>query len=94
MQKGDIVRLKSGGPDLTVALIPEDHPEDIHCIWFDASGDKKGATFPLACLEKVEAVTLELRASNADIPAQAEELRQDAMEHVSPSKKRAKKSEE
>jgi uncharacterized protein YodC (DUF2158 family) len=35
MRSGDVVRLKSGGPDMTVSL---KLGEDVNCVWF-ASGD-------------------------------------------------------
>jgi uncharacterized protein YodC (DUF2158 family) len=40
---GDIVRLKSGGPKMTVSVLHEDHVE---CAWFDKNGNRLSWTFP------------------------------------------------
>lgn len=48
---GDVVRLKSGGPDMTVKDIT---PEGlVSCIWFDPNGQYDQTTVPAACLELV-----------------------------------------
>jgi uncharacterized protein YodC (DUF2158 family) len=49
-QIGDVVELKSGGPDMTVESI-----EDLKasCVWFD-KGDMKRALFPSNTLQKVQ----------------------------------------
>lgn len=49
MQPGDVVRLKSGGPDMTVKWAEEG---DAYCEWFDGKANK-GANFTLTSLEKV-----------------------------------------
>lgn len=52
---GDVVRLKSGGPKMTVAKIGVYHGgvAQATCHWF--AGDKvETGLFPLAALEKVE----------------------------------------
>jgi uncharacterized protein YodC (DUF2158 family) len=43
MQKGDVVRLKSGGPDMTVES--ELKPGRFVCHWFDKEGKLQSATF-------------------------------------------------
>ncbi len=51
LKPGDIVRLKSGGPQMTVSYF-EGH--NVECVWFGADGDFKRASFPAAALEKKE----------------------------------------
>ena len=48
---GDLVRLKSGGPIMTVYTIDDD---DIHTNWFTDDGKEEWHYFPIATLEKVE----------------------------------------
>lgn len=56
---GDIVRLKSGGPLMTVRALttaslgsPPDSPRDhVDCQWFDEKQNSKGARFPASALE-------------------------------------------
>lgn len=51
---GDIVRLKSGGPDMTVRDVP-DHGEIYYdCQWF-AGKKLESGRFPEGSLEKVKA---------------------------------------
>jgi uncharacterized protein YodC (DUF2158 family) len=45
---GDVVRLKSGGPMMTVMDAEEDG--EFWCLWFDPCGNKEGMDFPAACL--------------------------------------------
>jgi len=48
---GDVVRLKSGGPEMTVKNIT---PEGfVSCIWFDPDGQYDQTTMPASCLELV-----------------------------------------
>jgi uncharacterized protein YodC (DUF2158 family) len=47
MKIGDTVRLKSGGPVMTVNGTTDDH---IHCVWF-VKTDVKSSTFQKAALE-------------------------------------------
>ena len=47
---GDVVRLKSGGPVMTVVY--RDGDGDIDCVWFDGK-EKKIGTFPPAAVETV-----------------------------------------
>ena len=46
---GDVVRLNSGGPIMTVGTIEDG--ENMYCIWFDGA-KQTGSTFPAATLEK------------------------------------------
>ncbi|HEV3110067.1 MAG TPA: DUF2158 domain-containing protein [Candidatus Binataceae bacterium] len=49
-QVGDVVKLKSGGPLMTIEEIDGDRA---HCLWF--KGDKRETgTFPLATLTKAD----------------------------------------
>ncbi len=50
---GDIVRLKSGGPYMTIRETVDD---DLRCQWFDTEdySQVREATFPTACVVPVE----------------------------------------
>lgn len=56
---GDVVRLKSGGPEMTVIEHPLKiaHGENVAsyaiCQWFDEDGKKSQGTFIVESLEKV-----------------------------------------
>lgn len=50
--KGDIVRLKSGGPDMTVDGTNQEN-EIVNCKWFDGS-ELKQSSFNRSSLEKKE----------------------------------------
>ena len=50
-QPGDLVRLKSGGPVMTVHHA--DSAGDVVCNWFE-KGQPKGNVWPQALLERVE----------------------------------------
>lgn len=50
---GDKVRLKSGGPVMTVALVLSDY-QTVRCHWFDQSGQLRKGQFETKELEKVE----------------------------------------
>ncbi|HVB78958.1 MAG TPA: DUF2158 domain-containing protein [Candidatus Binataceae bacterium] len=55
MKVGDIVQLKSGGPDMTIEHIDtwgSDHVS-AKCVWFDGS-KRKAEVFALAILKKAE----------------------------------------
>lgn len=45
---GDTVRLKSGGPPMTVKIA--DYADAVVCVWFD-NGTQKDGTFHAAMLE-------------------------------------------
>ena len=49
LQQGDLVRLHSGGPLMTVFGIKGDQVE---CIWTDWNGQTADATFPAKVLQK------------------------------------------
>jgi uncharacterized protein YodC (DUF2158 family) len=56
---GDIVELKSGGPDMTVNSIGHTSmsgqgPLSAWCSWFDAKAEEKKGVFPLTSLKKKE----------------------------------------
>lgn len=46
---GDVVRLKSGGPDMTIGTIEPGQPKFASCRWFDGKKLKQ-STFPLDLL--------------------------------------------
>jgi len=50
-QLGDTVRLKSGGPIMTVSAIDD---STVECTWFGADGEVKFHHFRAAMLEKEE----------------------------------------
>ena len=53
LKVGDVVRLKSGGPAMTVTSIEHGEGEAGHavfCIWFNAKGNEKSGHYPVAAL--------------------------------------------
>lgn len=48
IKAGDVVVLKSGGPQMTVAWIEE---SEALCVWFDSQGQPKEKRYPLVVLE-------------------------------------------
>lgn len=55
-QIGDVVRLKSGGPAMTITEVGDAYMSGrptVWCAWFDAKGRQSG-DFPPATLEKEE----------------------------------------
>ena len=56
---GDLVKLKSGGPLMTVRALttarfssPQDSPKDhVECQWFDEEHNSKVIRFPIAAVE-------------------------------------------
>jgi len=54
-QIGEVVRLKSGGPDMTVvACGARAEPGLIECAWFDLSNTHAAAMFPRLALERAK----------------------------------------
>jgi uncharacterized protein YodC (DUF2158 family) len=51
VKAGDVVRLKSGGPDMTVVEVEVDGKVAI-CTWFDADGKLQGDRFPVEIIRK------------------------------------------
>ncbi|WP_087022182.1 YodC family protein [Thaumasiovibrio subtropicus] len=49
-QEGDVVRLKSGGPDMTVIEVDEEY--GCSCQWFDTKGNLMNSNFNPKALEK------------------------------------------
>ena len=49
LRVGDIVKLKSGGPEMTVAQVFQN--DQVRCIWFDA-GECKESDFYVETLKK------------------------------------------
>lgn len=49
---GDRVKLKSGGPDMTVVSTEGFGETRIYTMWFDSSGKKHDADFPPDALER------------------------------------------
>ena len=49
MQIGDIVRLKSGGPKMTIVSV--DEQAGASCTWFDRNGKRHEGVFTLATVE-------------------------------------------
>ena len=52
IQAGDTVRLKSGGPIMTV--LQADHPDTVDVSWFDDKKEVKYSSFPMHALNLVE----------------------------------------
>lgn len=52
LKKGDVVKLKSGGPNMTISFIDNEFGTMFECQWFD-KGELKHATFSPETLEKV-----------------------------------------
>ena len=57
---GDVVRLKSGSPDMTICEYPikivdgSTNCQSAKCQWFDKDGKLSNATFNVDVLEKIE----------------------------------------
>jgi uncharacterized protein YodC (DUF2158 family) len=56
LQVGDVVRLKSGGPAMTVDERCDDDVDSVICQWFNNTQLSEG-TFPSASLEKTTVST-------------------------------------
>ncbi len=48
IEVGTVVRLKSGGPKMTVQWIEDDMAG---CVWFDSKGAQQAGNYPIATLE-------------------------------------------
>jgi uncharacterized protein YodC (DUF2158 family) len=56
IQAGDLVRLKSGGPNMTVTQVGETamlKVRSVWCVWFDHKMVQQSETFPIVSVEKV-----------------------------------------
>lgn len=54
LQRGAVVRLKSGGPAMTVTKVGQVYMSNdmsVWCTWFDAKGEPKEGTFPVEAVE-------------------------------------------
>ena len=49
LKKGDLVELKSGGPEMTINQIND---ASVTCVWFDGT-NRQEAVFDVAALERV-----------------------------------------
>lgn len=54
MKEGDVVKLKSGGPKMTVAKIDQDARFPITCQWFKEGYEVAEDTFTVESLEVIE----------------------------------------
>lgn len=53
LEPGDVVKLKSGGPAMTVVSVKDD---GVHCLWYAEMADEvKTAVIPAICLELADA---------------------------------------
>jgi uncharacterized protein YodC (DUF2158 family) len=50
LQRGDLVRLRSGGPLMTIGGIKGDQ---VDCFWIDMDGQPNAENFPIDVLQKV-----------------------------------------
>jgi len=62
MKTGDVVRLKAGGPLMTVERIGEDTLKMVTCIWFTADNTYQRAFFPTDTLEELSPEAKQARA--------------------------------
>ena len=44
-KKGDVVRRKSGGPEMTVEVIDKTKTASLHCSWFDDKNTPQSGDF-------------------------------------------------
>ena len=51
IRDGSVVQLKSGGPIMTVIKVKDDG--SAICTWFDGSGKRGDAAYPIAALKTV-----------------------------------------
>jgi uncharacterized protein YodC (DUF2158 family) len=45
IKTGDVVTLKSGGPEMTVNGFSSDHSNMVECVWFDGNVLREGAFY-------------------------------------------------
>jgi uncharacterized protein YodC (DUF2158 family) len=50
LQRGDLVRLRSGGPLMTIERIEGDK---VNCYWTDVNGQPNDGMFPISVLQKL-----------------------------------------
>jgi uncharacterized protein YodC (DUF2158 family) len=50
-KEGDVVRLKSGGPNMTVETVDDD---EVRCAWFDDKNQIHRENFLLTSIRKVQ----------------------------------------
>lgn len=53
-QEGDVVRLVSGGPKMTVVGESNQHPGKLWCTWFDDKKQHQGRPFSPGTLKRVD----------------------------------------
>ena len=63
MQIGDVVRLKSGGPKMTITALDE---AQATCVWFNRNGRNQSDDFPLATIEMFVARQVEPEPAGKD----------------------------
>jgi uncharacterized protein YodC (DUF2158 family) len=52
---GNVVRLRSGGPNMTVECEPAKAEDIIPCVWMDHTGQARHDEFPRRTLDKIKA---------------------------------------
>jgi uncharacterized protein YodC (DUF2158 family) len=52
---GNVVRLRSGGPNMTVEREPPKADDGVHCVWMDHTGQARRSEFPRRTLDKIKA---------------------------------------
>jgi uncharacterized protein YodC (DUF2158 family) len=53
ISEGDVVRLKSGGPPMTVTEVDSGLGQRlVFVVWFDSNNELRSGTFPAGTLEK------------------------------------------
>ena len=53
MKPGDVVRLNSGGPDMTVYKLRPNDDSIAICLWFDDNKQSFNQPFPVVCLTTI-----------------------------------------
>jgi uncharacterized protein YodC (DUF2158 family) len=53
LTKGDVVRLKSGGPLMTIKSVGDHYgTQTVWCVWFDQKVVQQSGSFPIEAVEK------------------------------------------